>query len=67
MTEYTMTFDAELTCIFRDKEDSLEYVCSDEFQKTLRLAVLHSFDAIHDASIDNVKVFVDKEDFNEDT
>lgn len=66
MTEFTMTFDAELTCIFRDKEDSLEYVCSDEFKGVLRSAVLHAFDAIHDVSIDNVKVFISKEDFDEE-
>lgn len=67
MTEYTVTFNAELTCIFRDNEDSLEYICSDGFKKTLRAAVLLAFDAIHDVSIDNVKVFISKENFNEET
>lgn len=67
MTEYTVTFDAEITCIFRDTGDPLEYLCSDEFKGVLREAVRHTFDAIHDVSIDNMKVFISKENFNEET
>ena len=53
MNEYTVTFDAEITCIFRDTGDPLEYLCSDEFKGVLREAVRHTFDPIHDVSIDN--------------
>ena len=61
MTEYTVTFASEVTCIFRDT-DALEHLCSDEFKETLRVVMLHAFDAIHDVSVDNVKVFISKED-----
>ena len=62
MTEFTVTFTAEVTAIFKDDDDRLEYLCSDDFKHDAREAILASEPAHNDCTIRDVKVFLSQED-----
>ena len=62
MTEFTVTFTAEVTAIFKDDADRLEYLMSDQFKEDAREAILDIEPAHTDAHIRDVKVFISKED-----
>lgn len=59
--EFTVTFTAEVTAIFQDTEDMVEYLRSDKFKADAREAILASEAAHTDAQIRDVKVFISKE------
>lgn len=63
--EYTVTFTAEVTAIFQDSEDALEYLMSEQFKSDARDAIMAVEAAHTDAHIHNVKVFISKEDDDE--
>ena len=62
--EFTVTFTAEVTAVFQDSEDMLDYLCSDRFKADAREAILASEAGHTDARIRDVKVFISKEDVN---
>lgn len=65
MNEYTVTFRADVTAIFRDTPEALEHLLSDGFKEEAREAILASEPAHNDCTIRNVKVFISKEDDDE--
>lgn len=66
MTEFTVTFTADVTAIFKDDADRLEYLLSEQFKEDAREAILAVEAAHNDARIHNVKVFISKEEPDED-
>lgn len=62
INEFTVTFTAEVTAIFQDREEMLEYLCSKEFREDAREAILGSEAAHVDCALRDVKVFISKED-----
>ena len=62
MNEFTVTFTAEVTAIFLDHAELLEYLMSDQFKEDARDAILDAELAHCDCSIRDVKVFISKED-----
>ena len=61
MNEFTVTFTADVTCVFQDDADRLEYLMSDQFKADAREAIMDVEAAHTDARIHNVKVFISKE------
>lgn len=59
--EFTVTFTAEVTAIFQDTEDRIEFLRSEQFKEEAREAILASEAAHTDARIRDVKVFISKE------
>lgn len=59
--EFTVTFTAEVTAIFQDTEDRIEFLRSEQFKEEAREAILASEAAHVDARIRDVKVFISKE------
>lgn len=66
MTEFTVTFTAEVTAIFKDDADRLEYLMSDQFKEDARDAIMDVEPAHTDARIRDVKVFLSKEDVDDE-
>ena len=62
--EFTVTFTAEVTAIFQDHKDMIEYLRSEQFKSDAREAILASEAAHTDARIRDVKVFISKEGIN---
>ena len=62
MNEFTVTFKADVTAVFLDEPEMLEYLSSDKFKEDAREAILASEPAHNDCTIRDVKVFISKEE-----
>ena len=62
MNEYTITFNAEFTMISNGSEDLIDFFRSEEFKTSIARSLLAENPLLADAHLDNVKVFISKED-----
>ena len=61
MTEFTVTFTADVTAIFHDEADVEETIMSDAFKEELRKSILHAIPYHHDVQLRNLRLFVGEE------
>ena len=62
MREYTITFNAELTMVSNGTEDLEQYFRSEEFKTATAKSLLAENPLLADAHLDNVKVFISREE-----
>ena len=62
--EYTVTFNAEVTAIMEADEKALDLLGSDLFKEANEATILNSRPDYHDVHIHNLKVFISKEDID---
>jgi hypothetical protein len=62
MNEYTVTFTAEVTAVFKDLPEALEHLCSESFVEEAQDVILYAEPAHNDVHVRDVKVFISKED-----
>ena len=60
--EYTVTFTAEATGVFHGTDSLEQYLMSDEFKQDIGYVVKSSASVLQDVHVDNIKVFISKED-----
>ena len=67
MTEYTITFTAEFTVVVTASEDGLDRLMSEEFPKDLEESLLNVWPEHQDVHVRDLKVFISKEDTNDES
>ena len=64
MTEYTITYTAEITAVATASEHYLDRLVSEEFPKDIEEALLNVLPAHQDVHVRDLKVFISKEDID---